>query len=244
MKRQTIRKIVLFISFVLFQSFLLFHLFFSPVLIVVAASQGIVNGSFVIYTILVLTSLFFGRAFCGWICPGAGLNELCALATTKRAPSNNFRKMKYIVSTILFSIVALLALNAGGFHTLDLFFGTQSSTLTQELIMFFGVIALIVPAAFIIGTRSNCKYICWLAPLMIAGNALRNRVGWPGLHLEAKADLCEQCGMCNSVCPMNLDVMSGVLEENLYNTECILCGSCIDSCANSAIRYAFFNNQY
>jgi ferredoxin-type protein NapH len=238
MRRQTGRKILLTASFILFQTFLLFHLFFSPVLVIFAASQGVINGSLVIFILLFLTSLFFGRAFCGWVCPGSGLNELCALATTKRAPGGSYRKAKYVVSGIWLSAIALLALNAGGFHTIDLFYGTDSSTLTQELIMFFGVIAMIAPAAFVIGTRANCKYVCWLAPIMIAGTAIRNHVGWPALHLEANADLCVQCGTCNDACPMNLNVMSRVLIDDLYQKECILCGSCIDACPYGVISYA------
>ncbi|MBN2228370.1 MAG: 4Fe-4S binding protein [Candidatus Thorarchaeota archaeon] len=155
MKRQTIRKVILFISFILFQSFLLFHLFFSPVLVIFAAAQGVINGSLVMFLLLFLTSLFFGRTFCGWVCPGSGLNELCALATTKKAPLGKYRKAKYIISGVWLSVITLLAFNAGGFHTLDMFYGTGTSTLSQELIMFFGVIALIVPAAFAIGTRAN-----------------------------------------------------------------------------------------
>jgi len=238
MRRQTIRKVALFISFVLFQSFLLFHLFFSPVLVIFAAAQGVINGSLVIFILLFITSLFFGRAFCGWVCPGSGLNELCALVTAKRAPGGKFRKTKYVVSGIWLSIIALLALSVGGFHSIDLFYGTGSSTLTQELIMFFGVIALIAPAALVVGTRANCKYICWLAPIMIAGTAIRHRVGWPALHLEANADLCVQCGACNDACSMNLDVMNQVLIEDLDHKECILCGSCIDACPNGVISYA------
>jgi polyferredoxin len=236
-KRQTARKTVLVISFLLFQGFLLFHLFFSPVLVILAASQGVVNGSLVIFILLFLSSLFLGRAFCGWVCPGSGLNELCAVATKKRAPSGSFRKAKYVISTVWLSAIVLLALRAGGFQSIDLFYGTGSSTITQELVMFFGVIAIIVPAAFIVGARANCHYICWLAPIMIAGTSIRNRIGWPALRLEANAELCEQCGTCSTVCPMNLDVMDGILREDLYDKECILCGSCIDACPRGVIRY-------
>ena len=238
MKRQTARKALLVISFLLFQSLLMFHLFFSPVLVILAASQGIVNGSLVIFILLFLSSLFLGRAFCGWVCPGSGLNELCAAATKKRAPGGSFRKAKYVVSGVWLSAIVLLALSAGGFHSLDLFYGTGSSTIAQELIMFFGVIVMIVPAVFVVGTRANCHYICWLAPIMIAGTSIRNRIGWPALRLEANAELCEQCGTCSTVCPMSLDVMDKVLREDLYDKECILCGSCIDACHQGVIRYA------
>jgi len=238
LRRQTIRRVILVISFLLFQSFLMFHLFFSPVLVIFAASQGVVNGSLVIFIILFLSSLFLGRTFCGWICPGSGLNELCVVATKRRALGGRFLKAKYVVSGVWLAAIALLAFSAGGFQSIDLFYGTGSSTITQELIMFFGVIAIIVPAAFLIGTRANCQYVCWLAPIMIAGTSIRNRIGWPALHLEANAELCEQCGICSMVCPMNLDVMNRVLKEDLYHKECILCCSCIDACPHEVIRYA------
>jgi ferredoxin-type protein NapH len=237
-RNQTIRKFLLIISFLLFQVFLIFHLFFSPVIVIVAASQGIVNGSLLMFILLFLTSLFLGRAFCGWICPGSGLNELCAFGTNKRVSGGKFRKAKYVISGVWLAAIALLAIGAGGFHSIDLSYATGSSTVIQEVIMFFGVIALIVPAAFVVGTRTNCQYICWLAPIMIAGTALQNRFRWPALHLEANAELCRQCKKCNEACPMNLDVMSRVLDENLYDEECILCGSCVDACLQRAITYA------
>jgi ferredoxin-type protein NapH len=237
-KRQMVRRFILIASFVLFQTFLIFHLFFSPVLGLAAASQGVVNGSLVIYILLVLASLFFGRAFCGWVCPGAGLNELCAVFTKKRAVPGRFTGMKYVISGVWLSGIAILTVSAGGFHSIDLLFGTSESTVIQEVIMFFGVILMIVPAAFAVGTRANCQYVCWLAPLMIAGTAFRNKVGWPALHLTVDASLCTQCGSCTEACPMHLDVMSRVLDDAIYHRECILCGSCIDACPNDVIRYA------
>jgi polyferredoxin len=92
MRRQTVRKVLLLVSFVLSQSLLTFHLFFSPVLIIFAAFQGVVNGSHVIFTLLFLSSFFLGRAFCGWVCPGSGLNELCALVTKRRAQGGDSGK--------------------------------------------------------------------------------------------------------------------------------------------------------
>jgi polyferredoxin len=77
--RQRVRKRLLAATFLPFQ-YRLFHLFFSPVLVVVAASQGVVNGSLFIFALLLLSSLVFGRASCGWLGPGAALDEACAPA--------------------------------------------------------------------------------------------------------------------------------------------------------------------
>jgi len=69
-------------------SFLLFPVtinYFSPYVIIDGASEGIVAGSFITFGTLFLGSLFFGRAFCGWVCPGAGLQEACFSISDKRA---------------------------------------------------------------------------------------------------------------------------------------------------------------
>ena len=40
-------------------------------------------------------------------------------------------------------------------------------------------------------------------------------------------------------CPMSLDVNGMVQIGKMENTECILCGACMDNCSQRAIRYSF-----
>ncbi len=58
---------MLLIAVLLFQVKIL-RLFMSPVVPVFAARLGMIPGSLVIYTALFISSLFLGRAFCGWFC--------------------------------------------------------------------------------------------------------------------------------------------------------------------------------
>lgn len=66
MKRQNIRITLMIISFLLFPITIYY---FSPYLIVMGAITGIVTGSFIIFLLQFIFSLFSGRAFCGYICP-------------------------------------------------------------------------------------------------------------------------------------------------------------------------------
>jgi polyferredoxin len=68
-KRQKLRMGIILFSFFLFPA--TFY-YLSPVLIVQAASQGIMNGSFIIFALQFMSALLLGRAFCGWACPAAG----------------------------------------------------------------------------------------------------------------------------------------------------------------------------
>ncbi|MHA2071805.1 MAG: 4Fe-4S binding protein, partial [Candidatus Thorarchaeota archaeon] len=65
-RRQRLRKGLIFTSFLLFP---IIMNYFSPYLIIEAALLGIMNGSFIVFTLLFISSLFLGRGFCGWLCP-------------------------------------------------------------------------------------------------------------------------------------------------------------------------------
>jgi ferredoxin-type protein NapH len=58
------------------------------------------------------------------------------------------------------------------------------------------------------------------------------------LHLSADAGRCADCNKCSKNCPMGLDVNIMIREGNMENTECILCGICVDVCPKEAILYS------
>lgn len=67
-------------------SFILFPItifYFSPVRIIMAAAQGKLAGSAVVFGWQFISALFFGRAFCGWLCPARGLEEVRVIAQPK-----------------------------------------------------------------------------------------------------------------------------------------------------------------
>ena len=80
--RQSARKILLIIAFLLFP--VVFY-YLSPVLIIMGASEGIITGSFIVFGLMFLSALILGRAFCGWVCPAGGMQELCFKFWDKRA---------------------------------------------------------------------------------------------------------------------------------------------------------------
>ena len=68
-RRQRIRKSLLFISLLLFPVTLYY---FSPAIILQAASEGIINASFFVFGAMFVSALFVGRLWCGWGCPAGG----------------------------------------------------------------------------------------------------------------------------------------------------------------------------
>jgi len=71
-KRQNLRRTLLLVTWLLFP---IVMNFLSPYVIIDGAFQGIVSGSFILFGILFISSLFLGRLWCSWVCPAAGIQE-------------------------------------------------------------------------------------------------------------------------------------------------------------------------
>jgi polyferredoxin len=237
--RQQIRRIIIYISFILFP--ITFY-YFSPYLIIEGASQGIITGSFIIFTLFFVIALFFGRLFCGWICPAGGLQRLCFKFNNKNLKANRRDWIKYFIWTPWIAIIVLMFFRAGGVKSVDplyqTYFGVSVSNI-YSLILFIVIAGLIALIAVISGKRGFCHYFCWMAPFMIIGRKIRNIFKWPALHLEASKNKCIDCKTCSKNCPMSLDVNSMVQNEYIENLECILCGTCVDTCPENVIKYSF-----
>ncbi|MBE0695344.1 MAG: 4Fe-4S binding protein, partial [Anaerolineaceae bacterium] len=104
--RQRIRRTLLLISFLLFPITLNY---FSPYVIIDGASQGIVNGSLVMFSLMFLSSLFVGRLWCGWLCPVGGLSEFCFPIQDKPVKGRQIDWIKWLIWIPWIGIIIWLA---------------------------------------------------------------------------------------------------------------------------------------
>ena len=104
MKRQNIRKLLLIIAMLLFP---IVMWYLSPYLIIQGAMEGIVSGSFIVFISLLIVSIFFGRLFCGWLCPMGGMQE-CLFAVNDKLPKQGWKNyIKYVIWIVWFSSIIL-----------------------------------------------------------------------------------------------------------------------------------------
>lgn len=239
MKRQKLRRGIILISFLLFP-ITIYYL--SPYLIIQGAAEGIITGSFIVFSLMFLSSLFLGRAFCGWLCPAGGLQECCMIASDKKTRGGRLNWIKFFIWIPWLLTIAAMFISIGGFKRTDFLYMTIHGISVAEpaaYIIFYGVVMLIVVLALAAGRRSFCHYVCWMAPFMMIGSKIKNTLGYPSLHLSASKGTCISCRACTKKCPMSLDVMNMVQNGNMTNSECILCGECIDGCPKKVIKYSF-----
>ena len=234
-RRQRIRKAILLLSFLLFP---IFMNYFSFYVIMDAAAIGLISGSFVIFMLMFIGSLFFGRAWCGWLCPAGGIQEMCYSINDERAGGGRAGWSKWIFWIPWFSLVIVLIVIAGGPQGVSMFHLTEGIISVDEpmkYVMYYMALALFLLPAILIGRRAGCHHVCYMAPFMIIGRRFRNAVGWSSLHLESNTELCTNCKTCTQNCPMSLEVNEMVHSESMEHDECILCGTCADSCPQNVI---------
>jgi ferredoxin-type protein NapH len=243
--RQRIRKacvIAAFLTFPITMNYL------SPYVIIDGAMNRTVNGSLVMFSLMFISSLFLGRAWCGWVCPGGGMQEIVEPVNRKPVNGRKIDWIKWLVWIPWISVIIIMAVLAGGYNRIELTYhtvngisgaGSPDRPILFAYIIYYTVIGLFVGLAVFAGRRAGCHTICWMAPFMIIGRWMRNRFGWASLRLQADASACRDCKTCTRNCPMSLDVHTMVKREFMENPECILCGTCVDNCDRHAIRFSF-----
>jgi polyferredoxin len=237
--RQQIRTALITFSFILLP---VTFAYISCPIITEGASKGIVTGGLIVFCSLFISSLFLGRFWCGYLCPGAGLQEIYFRLNNKPVRTGWPDLFKYLVFIGIFGSLAYTIYSAGKLTAIDLLYGTGNGisiaaplgyTIFYAQIIFFTIFALLI------GKRGFCHTFCPIAVMVIIGRKIRNLFGWPALHLEAEKGRCTDCKKCSKECPMSLDVNGMVRQGNMEQAECILCASCADTCPQGAVRYAW-----
>lgn len=237
MKRQNIRKLLLIISMLLFPITIWYM---SPYLIIQGAMEGIVSGSFIVFLCMLLGSVFFGRIFCGWLCPMGGMQE-CLFSVNDRVPKQGLRNyIKYAIWVVWIGAVILCFIFRKEEISIDFFYMTDHGISIAEIynyVIYYGVIFLVLIPAVLFGKRIFCHYFCWMAPFMVIGTKIRHFLHLPGLHIISEKEKCISCKKCNQNCPMGLNVVELVRDDHDFGAECIQCGSCVDHCPRKALSY-------
>ena len=128
--RQRIRKALLFVSLLLFPLTLYY---FSPMLIIQGALEGIINGSFIVFVLMFLSALFLGRFWGGWAGPAGALQEFGAPINDKRGPGGKWDWIKWGIWIPWIGIIAVMAIQAGGYQAVNPFFQLEGGlTVLQE----------------------------------------------------------------------------------------------------------------
>jgi len=239
MKRRDLRKAVQLLALLLFPA--TFY-YMSPAVPMMAAAEGTISGSLLLFALQFLTAPFLGRLFCSWLCPAGAIGEFAMIARPRQIRRSRTHWIKYLIWFPWLIGVAAILLRSGGVSSIEPAYATElglSVSTVNALVIYLVVVAVFVGLSLIVGRRAGCHTICWMAPFMILGRFLGDRLGLPGIRLRASRESCVSCGKCSLACSMSLPVQKMVASGRIDHSDCILCGECVDTCAQHAIRFAW-----
>ncbi len=182
------------------------------------------------WLLLPLSVLLFGRAFCGWLCPGGLVNQLIASMNpfklhlkgwgTKLAPYGKY--LAILVVIYMFYALgnprwAIPIRTAGDFtQAVQLTFEHATSPWLIRTLVVLGMVS----AGFLL-SNFWCRFAC------PAGGLLEPFQRFALLRFF-RNNTCNECKKCLDACPMG----TMPAEDN-----CINCGDCVPSCPLSAIEF-------
>lgn len=235
--RQRVRKGILVFSALMFP---LTFFFLSPFVIVVSAAKGILNGSAMVFGLLLLFSIVCSRVFCGWLCPCGAVQDYVSSANDRHWNSKVKNLTKYVIWAVWFSFIVVLWINNRPLKG-DFLFLVDIDM--QYIIIYAIVMTIIYLFTLLSGKRGMCHSLCWIAPFMVIGEKLADVLHIPRFRLKSKSDNCISCGKCSKNCPMGLNIADMVKLGVIDSTECIDCLQCVDQCPTKAISFGIYQKQ-
>ncbi|MFP4177979.1 MAG: 4Fe-4S binding protein [Acholeplasmataceae bacterium] len=238
MKRKT-RRILAYSSMMLFPLTLNY---FSPFLSVHAAIIGIASGSIITFLVMMVSGIFFRRAWCSYVCPWAAPSEILSHINDEPVNRKTTRRIRYTIFTIWLGSILLFFILAGGIPTIEPLYLTERIVSMDEPIKFvayYTVVIILTGVTLLVGRRGSCQTMCWMSPFLEFGAWIGRKLGIRQYRVRALPSKCITCTKCNQACPMSIDVMQSLRKGQIDDTECIQCGDCVDVCPTSVLSLDF-----
>ncbi len=206
-------------------------------------SEGFINAGAIFFVLLILSTLIFGRFFCGWACHVVALQDACQWVLIKLGLRPAAIRARLLMFVPLFAAFWLFGLPivervqsaiAGetgpelAWHlTTDDFWRTFPGPVMT--IITFAVCGFV--AVMVFGSKGFCTYGCPYGGIFaVMDRAARGRI--------RVNDNCVQSGECTRNCSSGVDVASEVAQFGMVvDPGCMKCMDCVAGCPSEALSY-------
>ncbi|AHB13669.1 4Fe-4S binding protein [Dehalococcoides mccartyi] len=182
---------------------------------------------YILLFIPVITTLFWGRIFCGWVCPmGALQNFIYRKETGIKINEKLNHYLSFIKYIFLFALIAaVLITGTTVFAHIDPF----KALFNFDFNWFTGIFLGLVLTGSIFISGFWCRYLCPLGAFL----GLLSKLSYFKLKFGTS---CKHCGICQKTyCEYGVINGSGK-ELKLDNSECVRCGECLKRCPKNAVK--------
>ena len=182
-----------------------------------------------------ISILFVGVFFCGWMCPFGSLQDWIGwLARKIHLPRFKVpQKYQQYVQLMRYVLYGLSAINIV-FYFLNSRFYFGHSLVAGMWDWVNGSVLIIFLLAALFTDRPFCNYFCVHGAAMGVWSVLRP------VGISRKENACVHCGLCNKVCPMNIQVS---VPQFVRHPNCINCMKCLTICPQNCIQFTWIKNQ-
>ena len=171
--------------------------------------------------------LLFGRLWCGWACWSVMVFDLLPYKRSAGRLPGHWDWLRY--GHVALSLGVALVV----WRLLGIQIGTNSGAaigwfLAGNALYYAVGIGLAVALK---DNRAFCKYLCPVAvPLKLTSRFSLLKIGTVAAN-------CNDCGACEKICPMDIQITDYVhAEQRVLSTECTLCQTCVTACAKDALK--------
>lgn len=205
---------------------------------------GVITSAVFIWMTFIALSPLFGRLGCGWFCFMGTTFDLSGkqsiFKTKWKKPKIWIRLL--IIITFFASAFTFYFLNKerGITHNfmLNLSFLQLDFSKHYKIVWAVDIFSAVIMGIFL-DKRWACKNLCFMGALCSAGANYSRLI--PVVDIEK----CTLCNKCENECLLGIPMMDYVKNNQglITNSECILCGKCIEVCKQDAISLKFVWNR-
>ncbi len=187
--------------------------------------QKIHNSALVLMGIVFTLTLLFGPVFCGWVCPLGSIQEwvgkIGRYLLGKRYNNVMSQKLDKGLRYLRYLLLGLVLYNTARsgmllFTNIDPYFALFHFWTGETAVAALVILGITLILSLFI-ERAWCKYACPYGAMLGLFNLIRV------FRIKRQADTCIDCGLCNSTCPMNIEISS---KTSVKDHQCISCLKC------------------
>jgi len=205
--------------------------------------EGLINAGAVFFCLLILSTLVFGRFFCGWACHVVAYQDLARWLLIKLGIRPKPVRARLLMLVPLFAaywlygrpIVERLLADESGHASYVLHLTTDDfwRTFPGPGITILTVLVCGFLIVYFLGSKGFCTYGCpYGAFFGVADKAAPGRI--------RVTDACDGSSRCTANCSSNVDVAREVrLYGKVVDPGCMKCMDCITVCPNDALYFGF-----
>lgn len=216
---------------------------------------GVINAGAILFALALLSTLIFGRFFCGWLCHVVALQDACAWLMNKVGiRPKPFRSRLLVFAPLVLGTYMFIwptfkrLVMQPAFRAAEIDWPVwlkpvqpinmwQAEMVVDDFWATFGSPWIAIPfllicgvvTVYFLGAKGFCTYACpyggLFAPVEQA-SPVRIRV----------TDACQHCGHCTSVCTSNVQVAAEVHDFGMVvDPGCMKCMDCVSACPSDAL---------